>query len=99
MKSWRKKGIVERKDPAVSNHAKNDSFAEFAAPFYRRLFRTALILTSSPRYAVQLVQATHSKARKIFHQIGIKVVRDGWLVQLLIDTYRTNIQRFKVGKK
>lgn len=62
----------------------HDDFTKRALPFQERLYRTALILTKSPRGAEQLLLRTSSYAKEKFCQLKPHTNFGVWLFQLLL---------------
>lgn len=62
------KNLPTKKMDVLNGEYVND-FEWLALSLQDRLYRTALILTKSPREAEQLVQETYSHAKQTFHQL------------------------------
>jgi len=71
-------------------------FETLALPFKGRLYRTALILTKSPRHAKELVQETYLSARKHYHHLELGIAFGVWLSQLLMNNYMSDMGRFEM---
>lgn len=59
-------------------------------PFMNQLYRTALILTGSPRLAMNLLQATCLQARDGHHRFHNDDDFGEWMFRILFDAFGSN---------
>ncbi len=74
-----------------------NDFGTLALPFQNSHYRTALILTRSPRNAKELVQQTYSYAQQKYRQLEPGADFGAWLFHLLLN-YHISKQTGKVKR-
>ncbi len=79
----------------VQNHEEVDEFESIIKPYRDRLYRTALILTKSPRDAKELIHKTYSHAKQKYHQLEPDTNLDAWLSQLLVQNFVNKYGKFR----
>lgn len=74
-------------------------FEKLIFPFMNQLYRTALILTGSPRFAKNLLHETYLRARlgyRRFHNDGDLGI---WMFRILFDAFGLNRHRVEPGRE
>jgi DNA-directed RNA polymerase specialized sigma24 family protein len=77
---------------AARSHAYGEVEA-LALPFMNRLYRTALILTGSPRFAKSLLHETCLKVRHGYHRFHNDNDFGIWMFRILLDAFWLNRHR------
>lgn len=98
------KNLPTKKMDVLNGEYVND-FEWLAVSLQDRLYRTALILTKSPREAEQLVQETYAHAKQKFHQLEPGTKFGVWISKILIYKFvgkhgssaQVNLAKFEVG--
>lgn len=76
-----------------------NDFEKLALPFQNRLYRTALILTKSPRHAKELLQQTCADAKQEYHRLEPDANFGAWLSHLLLNHYIRNVNKNGEAKR
>jgi len=99
MKVFNHIGGSRNRGSASTRSRDSDEFEALALPLHNRLYRTALILTASPRYAKELVQETYSTTVKNYKGLERRESFAIWMIQYLIYTYMNDRGRFELNRK
>lgn len=90
-------GILISTDVKDSHHEEQRiKFETIARPYKERLYRTALILTKSPREAEKLTNETFVHARKTSHKLESDSDFGYWLSTILVSTIKGRARREKI---
>lgn len=83
-------GTLINTDVKDSHHEEQHiKFETIARPYKARLYRTALILTKSPREAEKLTSETFVHARKTSHKLESDPNVGSWLSTILAKKFST----------
>ena len=83
-------GTLISTDVKDSHHEEQRiKFETIARPYQERLYRTALILTKSPREAEKLTSETFLDARKTSHKVETDPTFGCWLSTILVKKFST----------
>ncbi len=79
----------------VQNQEELKEFESLVQIYQDRLYRTALILTKSPRGAKELIHETYSHAKQKYHQLEPDTNLGAWLSQLLVQNFVNKYGKFR----